>query len=44
MAKFFKADGSLYELDENPVQTDFAHTVELIHNEARDSFYKGEKR
>jgi len=43
MAKFFKADGSLDELDENSVQADFAHTLELIHNDAGDNFYKGEK-
>ncbi|MFT4671227.1 MAG: hypothetical protein ACI945_000562 [Pseudohongiellaceae bacterium] len=43
MAKSVKADESLDELDENPVQADFAHTVELSQNEVRDSFYKGEK-
>ena len=42
MAKFFKADESLYELGENWVQADLAHTLELIQNEGRDGFYKGE--
>ncbi|HAG70863.1 MAG TPA: gamma-glutamyltransferase, partial [Gammaproteobacteria bacterium] len=42
MAKFFKADGSLYELGETWVQADLAKTLELIQNEGRDGFYKGE--
>ena len=42
MAKFFKADGSLYELGETWVQSDLANTLELIQNEGRDGFYKGE--
>jgi gamma-glutamyltranspeptidase/glutathione hydrolase len=42
MAKFFKVDESLYELGENWVQADLAHTLELIQAEGRDGFYKGE--
>lgn len=40
--KFFKADGSLYELGETWVQPDLAHTLELIQNNGRDGFYRGE--
>lgn len=41
-AKFFKADGSLYELGETWQQPDLAHTLELIQNNGADGFYKGE--
>jgi len=41
-AKFFKADGSLYEMDETWRQPDLAHTLELIQNNGADGFYKGE--
>ncbi len=39
--KFFRADGSFYELDDIWVQPDLAHTLELIQNNGRDGFYKG---
>jgi gamma-glutamyltranspeptidase/glutathione hydrolase len=42
MAKFFKADGSIYEMGETWYQPDLAHTLELIQNQGRDGFYKGE--
>ncbi len=42
MAKFYKADGSDYELGETWHQPDLAHTLELIQNQGRDGFYKGE--
>lgn len=41
-AKFYKADGSLYELSEVWRQPDLAHTLELIQNQGQDGFYKGE--
>lgn len=41
-AKFFKADGSLYELGETWRQPDLAHTLELIQEQGEDGFYKGE--
>ena len=41
-AKFFKADGTAYELGELWVQKDLAHTLELIQANGRDGFYKGE--
>jgi len=41
-AKFFKADGSLYEMGETWRQPDLAHTLELIQNNGADGFYKGE--
>jgi len=41
-AKFFKADGTAYELGELWVQEDLAHTLELIQANGRDGFYKGE--
>jgi gamma-glutamyltranspeptidase/glutathione hydrolase len=41
-AKFFKADGSLYELGETWRQPDLANTLELIQNNGADGFYKGE--
>ncbi|NKB33036.1 MAG: gamma-glutamyltransferase [Pseudomonadales bacterium] len=40
--KFFRADGSLYELGETWVQPDLAHTLELIQDNGRDGFYRGE--
>ncbi|MDA0806240.1 MAG: gamma-glutamyltransferase [Proteobacteria bacterium] len=40
--KFFKADGSSFELGELWVQEDLAHTLELIQKNGRDGFYKGE--
>jgi gamma-glutamyltranspeptidase/glutathione hydrolase len=40
--KFFKDDGSSYELGELWVQEDLAHTLELIQKNGRDGFYKGE--
>ena len=41
-AKFFKADGSLYEMGETWRQPDLAHTLELIQNNGADGFYIGE--
>ncbi len=41
-AKFYKADGSLYELGETWRQPDLARTLELIQNHGQDGFYKGE--
>lgn len=41
-AKFFKADGSLYELGETWYQPDLAHTLELIQEHGQDGFYAGE--
>ena len=40
--KFFRADGSLYELGDTWLQPDLSHTLELIQNNGRDGFYKGE--
>lgn len=42
MAKFFKADGSSYDLGETWYQPDLAHTLELIQNQGHDGFYRGE--
>jgi gamma-glutamyltranspeptidase/glutathione hydrolase len=42
MEKFFKEDGSHYELGETWYQPDLAHTLELIQNEGHDGFYRGE--
>lgn len=42
MAKFFKADGSEYELGDTWYQPDLAHTLELIQNHGHDGFYRGE--
>ena len=42
VAKFYKADGSLYELGETWYQPDLAHTLELIQVHGRDGFYAGE--
>jgi len=41
-AKFYKEDGSLYDLGETWYQPDLAHTLELIQTQGRDGFYKGE--
>ena len=41
-AKFSKPDGSLYELGDNWMQPDLAHTLEMIKENGRDGFYKGE--
>ena len=41
-AKFSKSDGSLYELGDNWMQPDLAHTLEMIKENGRDGFYKGE--
>ena len=40
--KFFKSDGSFYQLGETWVQPDLAHTLELIQINGRDGFYLGE--
>lgn len=40
--KFYREDGSLYELGDTWVQPDLAHTLELIQHNGRDGFYKGE--
>ena len=40
--KFFRSDGSLYELGDTWLQPDLSHTLELIQNNGRDGFYKGE--
>lgn len=40
--KFFRSDGSFYELGDIWVQPDLAHTLGLIQNNGRDGFYKGE--
>jgi len=40
--KFFKSDGSFYELGDLWVQPDLAHTLELIQRNGKDGFYKGE--
>ena len=40
--KFFKSDGSFYELGENWKQPDLAHTLELIQRNGKDGFYRGE--
>ena len=40
--KFFKSDGSLYQLGETWVQPDLAHTLDLIQRNGRDGFYRGE--
>lgn len=42
MAKFFKPDGSEYELGETWYQPDLAHTLELIRDYGHDGFYAGE--
>lgn len=42
MEKFFKEDGSHYDLGETWYQPDLAHTLELIQNEGHDGFYRGE--
>ena len=40
--KFFKTDGSFYELGETWIQPDLANTLDLIQNNGKDGFYKGE--
>ena len=40
--KFFKSDGSFYELGERWKQPDLAHTLELIQKNGKDGFYRGE--
>ena len=40
--KFFKSDGSFYELGESRKQPDLAHTLELIQRNGKDGFYRGE--
>ena len=40
--KFFKSDGSFYELGESWKQPDLAHRRELIERDGRDGFYRGE--
>lgn len=40
--KFFKADGSNYELGDTWYQPDLAHTLELIRDNGADGFYRGE--
>ena len=40
--KFFKTDGSFYELGEIWIQPDLANTLDLIQNNGKDGFYKGE--
>ncbi len=42
MKKFFKEDGSSYELGETWYQPDLANTLELIMEQGRDGFYLGE--
>ena len=42
MAKFFKPDGSHYDLGETWTQPDLAHTLELIQTQGKDGFYRGE--
>ena len=40
--KFFKSDGSFYQLGETWIQPDLAHTLELIQRNGKDGFYLGE--
>ena len=40
--KFFKADGSFYNLNDIWSQPDLAHTLELIRDHGADGFYRGE--
>jgi len=40
--KFSRADGSPYQLDDTWYQPDLAHTLELIQQNGRDGFYRGE--
>ena len=40
--KFFKSDGSFYELGDTWHQPDLAHTLELIQRHGHDGFYSGE--
>ncbi len=41
-AKFFRADGTAYELGDTWYQPDLAHTLELIRDNGADGFYRGE--
>ncbi len=40
--KFFREDGSAYELGDTWYQPDLAHTLELIRDNGADGFYRGE--
>lgn len=40
--KFFREDGSAYELGDTWHQPDLAHTLELIRDNGADGFYRGE--
>jgi gamma-glutamyltranspeptidase/glutathione hydrolase len=40
--KFFREDGSFYELGDTWYQPDLAHTLELIRDNGKDGFYRGE--
>lgn len=40
--KFFREDGSFYELGDTWHQPDLAHTLELIRDNGADGFYRGE--
>ncbi len=40
--KFFREDGSFYELGDTWYQPDLAHTLELIRDNGADGFYRGE--
>jgi len=42
MKKFFRADGSAYDLGDTWYQPDLAHTLELIRDHGHDGFYAGE--
>jgi gamma-glutamyltranspeptidase / glutathione hydrolase len=42
MRKFFKVDGSAYEMGDIWYQPDLAHTLELIQKQGADGFYRGE--
>lgn len=42
MAKFFRADGTGYELGDTWYQPDLAHTLELIRDHGHAGFYAGE--
>ncbi|CAE7162352.1 ggt [Symbiodinium microadriaticum] len=40
--KFFREDGSFYEMGDTWYQPDLAHTLELIRDNGKDGFYRGE--
>lgn len=40
--KFFREDGTFYELGDTWYQPDLAHTLELIRDNGADGFYRGE--